>query len=61
MSAPKYNSLCCIKTTKPGKAINTVTETEIWEIQELSRKAAQLLRGPYIEYCETTFHFLIKE
>ena len=33
MSTQKYNSLYCIKITKPGKAINTMTETEICEIR----------------------------
>lgn len=42
MRPQKYNSLCCIKTTKPGKAINTMTETEICEIKELYSKAEKL-------------------
>jgi len=35
MSTQKYNSLYCIKTTKSGKTINSMTETEICEIKKL--------------------------
>lgn len=51
-STQKYNSLYCIKT-KPGKAINTMTATEICETKELCCKAKELCWSSYTEYCET--------
>lgn len=71
MRPQKYNSLCCIKTTKPGKAINTMTETEICEIKKLWSKAEKLCWSSCREFSETllfqpvkihtTFHFLFKQ
>lgn len=54
MSTQKYNSLYYIRTAKPGKAINTVTETEICAVQEPCSKAGELRRGSYTQCCETT-------
>lgn len=42
MSTQTYNTLYCIKTIKPGKAINTMTETEIREVRESCCKSKEL-------------------